>query len=139
MALTDKQVANNAAFAKEVLLIPITTAVSQTDKEVFSFVPGFRGQIESVQAFSLTKAGAVTLKVRVGGANFGAGRDAITALTAPATGAAAAGANSATLANRRFSSTEAVRVGYTSDGTGALTGAFVLITYRPTGLAGDGM
>lgn len=137
MAITDKQHANNSMIPRKHVTVPITTAVSQTDKEVFSFKPGFAGIIEDVQAFSLTKAGTVTLKVRTGGANFAAGRDAITALTAPASGATATGVLGS-IANRRFTASESIRVGYTSDGTGALTGAYLVVSYRPTGLVGDG-
>ena len=79
---------------------------------------------------STTTAGAVTFKVRTGGASYAAGRSAITDLVA-VTASRQSAVLSTTLANRRFSSAEVIRVGLTTDGTGALTNGSIIVTVRP--------
>lgn len=138
MAVTDKKVSRLAAVGLKTLLIPITTAISQTNKQVFNYVPGFAGIIEHIAVQCSTLAGTCTILVRLGGSAFGTGtRDACTAV-APVADADTRATLSTTLANRKFSKTEAIRVGYTTNGTGALTNGFCIIAYRPFPMNEDG-
>ena len=68
--------------------------------------------------------------MRTGGASFAAGRTAVTDIVA-VTASRQVGVLSTTLANRRFSKTEVIRVGFTTDGTGALTNGICIVTVRP--------
>jgi len=126
----DKAVNKNAQHARRDLIVPIITAISLTDAVVWEWLPGFAGYIVDVQSYNRTTAGAVTFKVRTGGASYAAGRSAITDLVA-VTASRQSAVLSTTLANRRFSSAEVIRVGLTTDGTGALTNGSIIVTVRP--------
>lgn len=136
MAVNSKKVLGTDPVALKSITVPITTAISQTNKSVFAVVPGFAGLITKILVHSSTLAGTVTVEVRTGGANYAAGRVANTAVS-PTADAATVATLSTTLANRKFSATEAIRVGYTSNGSGALTNGTCTIFYRPFPMGGD--
>jgi hypothetical protein len=126
----DKALNKTAQAARRDLTLTLVTAVSLTDAVLWEWLPGFAGWIVDVQLNNRVTAGAATVKVRVGGANFAAGRSAITDLVA-VTASRQVAVLSTTLANRRFTSAEVIRVGITTDGTGALTNGILTITVRP--------
>jgi hypothetical protein len=132
---TDQTRKNDPAFCRD-YVIPLPTAINLTDAVLADIVPGFAGEIVGIQAYNRVKAGTVTLKCSTGGANFGAGRSAMTNLS-PTTAVREACTLSTTLANRRFTSTEAIRVAITTDGSGALTNGLLVITVRPRPQQGE--
>jgi hypothetical protein len=129
MAVTDRKVHREAKVALKHLVVPLITAVSQTAVKAFSFRPGYGFKVEGVQTYCLNRAGTVTADVRIGtqsvlasAAAFAAGNRVDAALAAGApTGSATAELN----------------VHYTTDGTGALTNGFVVVTIRPYPVNGD--
>lgn len=128
-AIRNQKVHSAADFAKLVVPIALITAISQTDKVAFSWLPGFRYQIVSIQSFNSAKAGTIAGVVKCGVRT--AAAVAFTAATR------VAATLSTTKANLRGSSTEAITLEYTSDGSGALTNGFVVVTIRPWPLSGD--
>lgn len=115
---------------KKNLAVALVTAVSQTDLVAFKFTPGFRFEIVSVRSYNAAKAGTISYKVKAGT------RTAVSAGVFTAATEVAA-TLSTTKANIRGSSSEAISVEYTSDGSGALTNGFVVIVYRPWPLNGE--
>ncbi len=136
MAVNSKKVLGTDPVALKCIVVPITTAISQTNKSVFNLVPGFAGIITKILVHSSTLAGTCTVQVRTGGASFAAGRSANTAVS-PTADAATVAVLSTTLANLKFSATESIRVGYTTNGSGALTNGSCTIFYRPFPMGGD--
>jgi hypothetical protein len=122
MAVEDRNVHKDAKFPLKEFDVYFTTAVSQTDKEVFNWLPGFQFEVVDVQIYCETEAGAVTADVKVGGTSALASEPAFASATR------VAGALHATLGNRRGTATQALTVEYTSDGTGALTNGRVIVT-----------
>jgi len=137
VAVTSKKVVNTDPMALKCLVVPITTAISQTNKSVFNLVPGFAGIIEKVVLQCSTLAGTVTVEVRTGGSAFGTGARSACTATAPVADASTVAPLSSTLANRKFSATESIRVGYTTNGSGALTNGSCIIFFRPFPMGGD--
>lgn len=131
MAVNDKNVSKAAKIAEKELVVSIVTAVSQSDVVAFSYVPGFPFEIVSVKNYARTEAGAVTADVKIGSTS------ALASAVAFATATATTASLSSTLASRRGSSTDAINVHYTSDGTGALTNGHVVVVFRPMPLNGD--
>lgn len=129
-AIKDKQVHNASKFALKHLVVSLVTAISQTDLVAFKTVPGYRFQIVGVRSWNAAKAGTITYKVKA------STREAVAAgVFTAATDVAAT--LSTTKANLRGTSTDAVSVEYTSDGSGALTNGFVIITLRVWPMNGD--
>lgn len=137
MAVTQTKVRSTDPIGIKVLLVPITTAISQTNKSVLNYVPGFAGIIEKVILQCSTLAGTCTVEVRTGGTAFGTGARSACTATAPVADANTVATLSSTLANKKFSATEAIRVGYTTNGSGALTNGYCIIHYRPFPMNGD--
>lgn len=129
-AIRNQNVHRQADFPKKHLTIALVTAISQTDLEAFSFTPGYRFEIVSVRSFNAAKAGAIAYKVKAGG------REAVAAGAWTAATEVAA-TLSTTKANLRGTASEAITLEYTSDGSGALTNGYVVITIRPWPLNGD--
>lgn len=129
MAVKDINIQPSAQIAKERMTANLTTATGQTNLVAFSYTPGFRFQIVRVRSFCSGKAGTITARVLAG-----------TRVVATVTFTAATENNaavSATLANVRGSSTEAITVDYTSDGSGALTNGSVTFEVRPWPMANE--
>lgn len=128
--LRDQNINRAANVAKHPLAVAIVTDISLTGAVVYSFVPGYKFQIAAaVRSFCRTKAGTVTAAVKVGT------RTAATIVFTAAT--EVSNTLSTTLANLRGSSTEAITVELTTDGSGVLTNAFLTIAVRPFPLEGD--
>lgn len=129
MQIRNQNVSPNAQIGRERLVIPLLVAISQTGVVASKFTPGHKFQLVSVRTYCLTKAGAVSATLKVGGRT--AASLTITAATE------VAGTLSATIANIRGSATEAITLEYTTDGTGALTNGMVFLEYRPYPMSGD--
>jgi hypothetical protein len=122
MAKTSRTV--EKIFNKEII-----TAISLTSAVVASFKPKYKYQIERIVTYCRTKAGTVTAVVKVG---------TRTVATLTFTAATEVEATvSSTLANLRGSSTEAITIELTTDGSGALTNGNVTIVFRPYPLQGE--
>ena len=129
MAVTDRNMDKNAIANEKVIMVPIVTANDLTSAVVASLLLGYKYQIVRVRTFCRTKAGAVAGVLKVGSRS---------AATLTFTAATEVGITpSTTLANKRGSSTEALTVEITTDGTGALTNGYVAVTLRPYPLQGE--
>lgn len=131
MRTTDRDIHQDAAVAKETIVVPVITETGLTAAEIFNVVPGYAFEVEKVESFCRTKAGAVDAEVRVGGVAATAAGVAFTAATR------VDNAIHATPANVRGVETDAITVELTTDGTGALSNGFIVLTIRPRPLAGD--
>jgi hypothetical protein len=131
MAVKDSKIAADAKVAIERLVIPIITAVSITDLIAFAFVPGHPFEIVGAQCYARTEAGTVTADVKIQTVS------ALNAVMAFATGSRVDAVLATALASRRGSATDAINVHFTTDGTGALTNGFVVVSYRPVPLQGE--
>ena len=130
MAVKDRNVLPSAVVASDKQLFVLVTAVSQTSQVAYKYTPGYDFQLTRVRSYCLTKAGAVSYVVKAGG------RTAVSA--GVFTAATEVGATlSATLANIQGSSTEAITVEYTTDGTGALTNGFLVLEFRSRHMNGE--
>jgi hypothetical protein len=127
--IRNQNVHKAADFVKQPLVAGIVTAISLTSAVVFSFLPGYKYEIARIRSFCRTKAGTVTAVVKVGT------RTAASITFTAATEVAQT--LSTTLANLRGSATEAITIELTTDGSGVLTNAHLVITIRPRPLAGD--
>jgi hypothetical protein len=127
----DRHIDKEAKVALEHIVIPLPTAVSQTDAVAFSYTPGYAFKVERVRSYCRVKAGTITAQPKVGGRACTAAAAAFT--TATEVNAALHG----TLANLKGSASEAISVEYTSDGSGALTNGCLVVTIRPQGMRGD--
>lgn len=132
MAVKDRNVLTTASIAKEcVLLTAPATATSQADLEVDEVVPGFAFQVVRVEVHATAVTATISATVKIGTTSVLA--SAIT----PVAGAATAGTLSSTLANLRGSSTDAIRLHYTSNGTGAATALKARVWIRPQSMNGE--
>jgi hypothetical protein len=130
VSIRNQNIHSRADFPKQRLVKEIVTAISLTSAVVSSLTPGYRFQIVGVRSFCRTKAGAVSYVVKVGT------RTAVAAgVFTAATDVAAT--LSTTKSNLRGSSSEAITIELTSDGSGVLTNSHVEIIIRPWPLAGD--
>jgi hypothetical protein len=130
MKMRNQNVHAAADFPKQRLPLEVVTAISLTSAVVKSITPGYRFQVVGVRSFCRTKAGTVTYVVKVG------------TRTAVASGVFTAATDvaatlSAVLANIRGSSTEAITIELTTDGSGVLTNAHIEVIIRPFPLAGE--
>ena len=129
MAIQDRNILASAGSAKQTLTVCPVTAVSKTAAVIYSFTPGYSFQIAQITTYCLTKAGTVTAAVLVGGR-----ATATLAFTAATEDIATL---STTLANLRGSTSEAITVTLTTDGTGALTFPAINIVFRPYPMNGE--
>lgn len=127
--MRDQNVHKNAHFPKRNVTVALVTAISQTGVVAYKFTPGFAFQFVVVRTYCLLKAGTVTATIKVGG------RTAASLTFTSATEVTPT--LSTTLANIRGSSTDAITIEYTTDGSGVLTNGFVNIVFRPRPLNGD--
>jgi hypothetical protein len=111
------------------LPIAIPTAVNLTSAVVYSWTPGYAFQLTSAKSFCRTKAGSVSAVVKVGT------RSAVTIVFTAAT--EVDNTLSTTLANIQGSSTEAITIELTTDGTGALTNGVLTLSSRPRPMNGE--
>jgi hypothetical protein len=118
-----------ADFPKQHLHAPIITALSLTSAVVYSFTPGFAFRFARIRSFCRTKAGTVTAVVKVGT------RTAASITFTAATEVAQT--LDALLANVKGSASEAITIELTTDGSGVLANAFVIMTIRPWPLNGE--
>ena len=130
MAVKDRNVLPTAAIASKAQSVEVVTAISLTSAVVHSFTPSVDYQITRVRSFCRTKAGAVSFVVKVGT------RSAVAA--GVFTAATEVGATlSTTLANVKGSSSEAVTIELTTDGTGVLTNGRIVLEFRPQHMNGE--
>lgn len=134
--VTDDKMDKAGFTSRKEMVLNLITAISLTDQVLWEWTPGFDGEVVEVRCWNRAKAGTVTVKLRTGGASFAAGRTAMTDLV-PTTAAEDACVLSTTVANRRFTRAEKLRVGLTTDGSGALTNGILTIVVRPRPLQGE--
>lgn len=127
--LRDQEIHKAAAIARKPLVVNIVTDISLTDAVVYSFLPGFKFQVVASRSFCRTKAGTVSANIKIGA------RTAAAVVFTAATEVAQT--ISSTLANIRGSSTEAITIELTTDGSGVLTNAAITLTIRPFPLSGE--
>lgn len=129
MGVTDKKLLTTNHSARARLNVAIISAVSLTGAVVWSYTPGYTFQVTSVRSFCRVKAGVVTANVKVGT------RTAAPIVFTSATELVAV--LSTTLANIQGSTTEAITIELTTDGSGVLTNGFIIISTRPRPMNGE--
>jgi hypothetical protein len=130
MGVKDRNVLPAAAIAKRVTEAFVNPPISQASIVVFSYTPGYRFQLSRVRSFCRTKAGAVSFVVKVGG------RSAVAAGTLTAA-TEVAQTLSTTLANLQGSTTEAITIEMTTDGSGAVVDGRIILEFRPRPMDGE--
>ena len=125
MAVTDRKVHPEARLAEKALVVSLVTATAQGDVKAFSLRPGYGFQVIGVQAYCRSEVGAVTADVKIGTTSV------LSAAVAFVTATRVDGVLAASLAARRGTAAGELNVHFTSDGTGALTNGFVVVTIRP--------
>ena len=134
MAVSDKKMlATDKSAWKCITMVMPATATSQTDLEVDSSVPGFNFEIVRVEGYCMDQTDTITVNVKI---------QSTTALASVLTltdDAVAAATLSATLANRRGSSTDAINLEYTSNGSGEIVAGKVRVWIRPYPLSGEAL
>lgn len=118
----DYDMAVAAQAPRKVVNIALVTAISQAGVVAWAFTPGYKFIITQIKTYCLAIAGTVT-------GNFVIGARTVAALTFTAATEVTA-TLSATLANIRGSQSEQMQLQYTTNGTGALTNGYVIVTYR---------
>lgn len=131
MAVTARKVLKSDVLGHKIIVVPIITAVSQSDVRVYSFVPGHPFEIVGVEGYARTEAGVVSGDVKIQTVT------SLAAVIAFATATRVVASLAAALAARRGSKTDAINVHFTSDGTGVLTNGTVTVRYRPLPMSGD--
>lgn len=132
MAVKDINVKKDANFARECVRLQIgTTAVSQTAKVPDSVTPGYAFEIVAVEVNALTVTATISVDVLIGATS------ALASVVTPVAATPTAGSLSTTLASKRGSATDILKVAYTSNGTGAATNAIATVWIRPLPLNGE--
>lgn len=110
-----------------------TTATGQTALETDSVIPGFDFEVERVSVYCTATAATISANVLIGSTSV------LTGAITPVAGTDTPGTLSTTIANRRGSSTDAINLVYTSNGTGSATNGRVRVWIRPFPLNGEAM
>lgn len=132
MAVKDRNVLPTASVAREcVLLVAPATATSQAALEVDEVVPGFAFEVVRVEVHATAVTATISADVQIGSTSV------LTGAVTPVANTATAGTLSTTLASRRGASTDAIRLKYTSNGTGAATSLKVRVWIRPQSMNGE--
>lgn len=132
MAVKDRNISPSAFVARDcILLTAPATATSQTGLEVDEMVPGFDFQVVRVEIHATAVTAIISADVKIGTTSV------LSSAVTPVANAATEGTLSSTLANIRGSSTDAIRLHYTSDGSGAATALKARVWIRPQPLNGE--
>lgn len=132
MAVKDVNVAQDAKVALEcILLTAPATAVSQTDLEVDEVIPAYAFEVERVEVHATAVTATITCDVKIGTTSV------LSAVVTPVANTATAGTLSSTLANIRGTSSEAIRLHYTSNASGAATALKARVWIRPLPMNGE--
>ena len=129
----DLKVDPAAGFAKDTIIVPWVSAVSQTNASLAKLLPGYAFTVEKVESFCRTKAGTITFDVLVDSAvvvNDGAP-------VADTRTEHSFESGYGTIYARRGSKTSTLTARFTSDGSGAVTNGFIAITIRPFPAGGE--
>ena len=117
---------NFAAAGQKKFIVPIISAVGQAGVKILEFVIGYSFKVTKVETYCLNRVATITADVKVKGTSV---------LQAAAAFAPAATTNAPLTANQKLRGAgpkDTFGVFYTSDGTGALTNGFVIVTVEPT-------
>jgi len=132
MSVTDNKINQNAKVALECIRLALgTTATGQTGKQTDGVIPGYDFQVVKVEVNALTVTATISVDCLIGSTSV------LSSAITPVAATPTAGTLSTTLANVRGSSTEAINLQYTSNGTGAATNGFVSVWIRPQPLNGE--
>ena len=131
MAVTDVKMYKGGAATLKHLVVPIITAVGQAGVKCLAITPGYAFQIVSVKTYCLNKAGTVTADVKKGATSV------LNAAAAFAAGVETAVALAADYTKTKGTAADTINIHYTTDGAGALTNGFVVVTIRPRPLNGE--
>jgi len=118
---------NFATFGTRKFIVPIISAVGQAAVKALEINPGYAFRITKVESYCLNRVAAVTGDVKIGAVSVLQAAAVFTPATrvnAPLVGGAAK--------FRGGKATDSINVHYTTDGTGALTNGFLVITLEPT-------
>lgn len=132
MAVKDRHIEADSKIALQHIVIPIDSAISLTGAVVFSYLPGFAYRVVRVRSYCRVKAGVVTAQLKI------STRAATAAVSAFTTATEVDSPLHATPANVVGSSTEALTLELTTDGSGVLTNGLITVAMRPQGLRGEG-
>lgn len=124
MAVTDRMMHARGKTAIKYISVPVTAVISQTALAVWKHTFGYPFQVTSVHTFCSGEAGTVSADVQIGTTSVLASAPAFTAGT-EVTGTL--GAATVTVGT----STQALSILYTSNGTGTTTNGHVVVGVRP--------
>lgn len=132
MAVKDSNILPTAKVALECLTLIIgTTSTSQSDIEVDEVTPAFDFEVERVEVYATAVTATASVDVKIGTTSV------LSSAVTPVAGTATAGTLSSTLANIRGSSSDLVRLHYTTNGTGVITNGRVRVWIRPQPMNGE--
>lgn len=131
MAVTDIRVHRDAKLNWKAVSFPLVSATSQTALKEGSFSPGFAFEIMRVEVYAKTVTATISVDVKIGSTS------ALASAVTPVADTATAATLSTTLTSRRGTSSEAVNLHYTSNGTGAVTKCTVYVWVKPIPAGGD--
>lgn len=134
LAVRDAKMLSTDHSAKKCLTMSVgTSATGQTDLEVDSIVPGFNFEIVRVTGYATAVTATQSVNVKIG---------TVTALASALTlvaGTDTAATLATSKAARRGSSTEAINLEYTTNGTGVITNGRVRVWIRPFPMSGEAL
>jgi len=129
--VVDKSIGPNAGVAREiVLLFTDDVPISQTGLLVDAALPAFGFYVEKIECFVEALTAAATFQVLIGST-------ALCAATAPTADQLDQVTITATTAQRKGSSTDAINLQVTTDGSGLMTGLKVKVHIRPFPMGGE--
>jgi hypothetical protein len=130
MSVRDSNMDSAGRSARKQLVVPIVTAISLSGVVVWKFTPGYAFRLTACRDFARGVTATISYVVKIGT------RTAVASVT-PVAATDTLRTLSTTLANLRGTSTEAITIELTTDGSGAATNLAVHLEIRPLGLAGD--
>ncbi|MCU1350615.1 MAG: hypothetical protein JWO56_3645 [Acidobacteria bacterium] len=132
MSVTDNKMHPKAKTGWSPVRLAIgTTATSQTGKQPDSVVPGYAFEVMQVEANALTVTATISVDVLIGATS------CLASVITPVAATPTRGTLASTVAARRGTSTEALNLNYTSNGSGAATNGFVTVWIRPIPGSGE--
>lgn len=130
MGVRDINIDRSAKTPRKIFVIPVVTATGLTDAVVYKYTPGYAFRVTRIRSYARAVTATITAVVKVGT------RTAMAA-AAPVQTVDTAHTLSTTAANLRGTSTEALSIELTTNGSGAATNLSFTIEIRPLGLAAD--
>lgn len=131
MSVTDAKMHPKAKTNLKPVVVPITTAINQTDTKALGLIPGFKFEVERVEVWASAVTATISVDVKIGTVSV------LTGVITPVAGAATLGTLVSVRDTKRGSATSQLNVEYTTNGTGAATNLRVTVWLRAYPLNGE--